>query len=98
MKRNLKGWLQFVAFVLFCVICIVISSYNSNKYAPLFYKPSIYIDTINIHGQSHEILLRHTHNGKYSVGGMMHSPECWCRKEINDSVENINYKKIMKGM
>ena len=42
---------------------------------------TIWVDTINIHGKSHEILLRHTSTGHDAVGGMMHSPECWCKKE-----------------
>ena len=41
---------------------------------------AIWIDTITIHGKSHEILLRRTSNSHEAVGGMMHSPECWCGK------------------
>ena len=41
---------------------------------------AIWIDTITIHGKSHEILLRRTSTSREAVGGMMHSPECWCGK------------------
>lgn len=40
---------------------------------------TIFVDTINIHGHSHEILLR-SDNYANAVGGIMHSPECWCGK------------------
>lgn len=41
---------------------------------------AIWVDTITIHGKPHEILLRRTSNTRDAVGGMMHSPECWCGK------------------
>ena len=41
---------------------------------------AIWLDTITIHGKSHEILLRRTSTSREAVGGMMHSPECWCGK------------------
>ena len=40
----------------------------------------VWIDTIQIHGNIHEILVRDKTYGKGGVGGMMHSPECWCGK------------------
>ncbi len=35
----------------------------------------IYIDTLTIHGKTHEVLFW---SGD-KIGGMMHSPECWCK-------------------
>ena len=43
---------------------------------------TIWVDTITIHGKRHEILLRRTPDGREAVGGMMHSPECWCGKGV----------------
>ena len=34
------------------------------------------IDTLVIHGKSHEIIRERTSH----MGGVMHSPECWCGK------------------
>ncbi len=42
---------------------------------------TILIDTVFIHGQKHEILTRREAYGKGGVGGLMHSPECWCLKK-----------------
>ncbi len=44
----------------------------------------VWVDTINIHGNSHEILVRDRGYAKGGVGGMMHSPECWCGKEVKE--------------
>ncbi len=38
----------------------------------------LWVDTVNIHGNPHEIILRRTAYNDHAVGGMMHSPECWC--------------------
>ncbi len=38
---------------------------------------TIEIDTLEIHGAKHEVIFWY-HAYK---GGMMHSPECWCKKD-----------------
>lgn len=44
---------------------------------------NIAIDTINIHGQKHEILFYKERKilWNQSYAGIMHSPECWCLKK-----------------
>lgn len=74
MKNRLKlALVAIVAVVIFCGCEDKPKTYVGNS-------RTIWVDTINIHGQSHEILLRRTSYGRGGVGGMMHSPECWCKK------------------
>lgn len=44
----------------------------------------VWIDTITIHGKSHEILIRDKCFGRGGVDGMMYSLECWCQKECRE--------------
>ncbi|MBD5188680.1 MAG: hypothetical protein HDS95_00130 [Bacteroidales bacterium] len=39
------------------------------------------IDTITIHGHRHEILIRSEGSNQIGYGGIMHSPECPCKKK-----------------
>ena len=75
MKNKIKHALMaFAAVVIFCGCGDKPKTYVGNS-------RTIWLDTISIHGQSHEILLRSTNpGGKTNAGGMMHSPECWCKK------------------
>ena len=74
MKNKLNlALVAIIAVVIFCG-CEQSHDYIDNG-------NTIWLDTISIHGQSHEILLRSTNpGGKTNAGGMMHSPECWCGK------------------
>ena len=73
-KINL-ALVAIVAVVIFCG-CERRQNYINNA-------KTIWLDTITIHGNSHEILLRSTNpTGNTNAGGMMHSPECWCKKGV----------------
>ncbi len=78
----------FIAFSLIMTSCYDNSPYvkgNNGKYYRSAKEGTnhylyTYIDTIIIHGKSHEFVL-YTDNGYQ--GSMCHSPECWClKKEI----------------
>lgn len=75
MKNKIKiALMAIVAVVIFCG-CV-----EEKPKAYVGTSRTIWVDTITIHGNRHEILLRRTSYGREAVGGMMHSPECWCGK------------------
>ena len=45
---------------------------------------NLWVDTITIHEKKHEVLFWSELRGNASIGGMMHSPECWCLKESEE--------------
>lgn len=51
---------------------------NPPKLAKVVHTGRVRIDTIEIHGHTHEILIRSDATGSGGYGGIMHSPECWC--------------------
>lgn len=76
MKTKLKYCLvAFAAVMIFCG-CV-----EEKPKAYVGTSRTIWVDTITIHGNRHEILLRSTRPASNTnAGGMMHSPECWCKK------------------
>ena len=58
----------------------IVRSNHEEEGLTIYKTGAIWVDTITIHGKSHEILLRRTSTSREAVGGMMHSPECWCGK------------------
>lgn len=75
MKPKLKHCLLVIAAILMLCSC------EEKPKTYIDQTATIWVDTINIHGESHEILLRSTNpSGQTNAGGMMHSPECWCGK------------------
>ncbi|MDE6794019.1 MAG: hypothetical protein K2J63_01790 [Muribaculaceae bacterium] len=75
MKRKLKYLLAIAAIL---ILCGCEEKPKTKTYVGN--SRTMWVDTINIHGNPHEILLRRTSNSREAVGGMMHSPECWCGK------------------
>lgn len=74
MKPKLKHLYALAAILMLCGCEDKPKTYVGNS-------RTIMVDTINIHGNCHEILIRTQSYGAYGgVGGMMHSPECWCGK------------------
>lgn len=59
-----------------------INSTSEDNSQSITFLGTVWIDTIEIHGKKHEIIVRNSSPGsRVSVGGMMHSPECWCQNE-----------------
>ena len=73
MKPKLKYLYALAAILVLCGCEYKPKTYVGNS-------RTIWVDTINIHGNSHEVLFRAKNYGQGGVGGMMHSPECWCGK------------------
>ena len=75
MKNKLNlALVAIIAVVIFCGCENKPKTYVGNS-------RTIWVDTIYIRGKSHEILLRSTNPASNTnAGGMMHSPECWCKK------------------
>ena len=66
-------------FYLICAFVITIMFYSCEPNVEKSwsrYNGPYYIDTIIIHGNSHEIIYTYFNQG----GGFSHSPECWCGK------------------
>ncbi|MBD5585371.1 MAG: hypothetical protein HDQ88_09835 [Clostridia bacterium] len=73
--KYLYTLVAIIAVVIFCG-CEQRQNYVDNA-------ETIWLDTITIHDNRHEILLRSTNPASNTnAGGMMHSPECWCKKGV----------------
>ena len=71
MKNKLNlALVAIIAVVIFCG-CEIQPNYAEPKSGGIYL-----IDTLAIHGESHEIIRECTNYR----GGIMHSPECWCKK------------------
>ena len=78
MKPKLKLLYALAAILVLCGCDYKSGARQVNESKPL--GGLYYVDTISIHGKEHEIIRECT---SYR-GGIMHSPECWCEKEVRD--------------
>lgn len=86
--------------------------YGNNEQNYGVFPHRLIVDTITIHGKSHEVIM-FANESYATLGGMMHSPECWCKKdsvsksqptiasttvtaEIKDTIININKTDTIK--